>query len=110
SDQLSEHRTALLAVPVHAEDSAPPALPKVLAEWVGSAREDARGRVGHVVVANTALTDGPRRVALIGAGGDDAWDLEAVRRFAGRAVRAAEARELTELSIVVPPGGLDVAE
>jgi leucyl aminopeptidase len=77
---------------------------------VGAAREDARGRVGHVVVANTALDEGPRRVALIGAGPDKSWDVEAVRRFAGRAVRAAEARELSDVAIVLPAGALDTAD
>src|SRR5690606_32753020 len=54
--------------------------------------------------------EGPRRIALIGAGADQGWDVEAVRRFAGRAVRTAEGRELTQLSIVLPAGTLDAAD
>ena len=66
-------------------------------------------RVGHVVVAGTSFGDGPRRIAFIGAGAADEWDAEGVRRFAGRAVRAAEARELATVTIVVPEGPLDPA-
>src|SRR4051812_44519692 len=110
SKDLQRHDTALLVVPVHDEDGkATPELPKALADVLQDVREDLRGRVGHVVVANTGLDKGPRRVAFIGAGSASAWDAEAVRRFAGRAVRTAESRELTSVSVRLVPHGLDPA-
>ncbi len=109
--ELARHDTPLLAVAVHDEQgkAAPPDLPRGIADAVKSAREDVRGRVGHVVVASTGLEHGPRRVAFIGVGPAASWDAEAVRRFAGRAVRAAEARELASLSLQLAPGALDPA-
>ena len=108
TDQLDRHRTELLAVPVYDAQGTPShALPVGLREAAGSAWEDVRGRTGHVVVVGTSLTDGPRRIVFVGVGDVDRWDAEAVRRFAGRAVRAAEARELESLAILVQPVTLD---
>jgi leucyl aminopeptidase len=114
TDLLQQHVTPLLAVPVHDGGGAAgrpelPGLPGSLLGAAGPLGDDVRGRVGHVVVAGSSLAAGPRRVAFIGAGAADGWDAEAVRRFAGRAVRAAEAREIVTVSIVVPPGSLDPA-
>ena len=109
--ELAKRDTPLLVVAVHDEKgkAGPDDLPRGIADAVASAREDVRGRVGHVVVANTGLDHGPRRVAFVGVGPASGWDAEAVRRFAGRAVRAAEARELTSLSLRLPVGELDPA-
>ena len=106
--ELGRRSTPLLAVAVSDEggQAVSPDLSGVLGETM---RADMRGRVGHVVVANTGLTQGPERVAFIGVGAQGEWDAEAVRRFAGRAVRAAESRELTSLSIHVTMGDLDPA-
>ena len=89
---LGRRSTTLLAVAVSDEkgQAVSPDLPGVLGEAMRAARTDMSGRIGHVVVANTGLAQGPERVAFIGVGGQGEWDAEAVRRFAGRAVRAAE--------------------
>ena len=106
---LGSRSTPLLAVAVGDEggQAVSPDLPGVLAEAMRAARADMRGRVGHVVIANTGLAQGPERVAFIGVGARGEWDAEAVRRFAGRAVRAAESRDLASLSIHVTAGDLD---
>ena len=111
ADRLAELPADLLAVPVPEGDDASEwtDLPAPLLGAIGPARGDAGGRAGHVVVAHTGLADGPRRVALIGVGKSGAWDAEALRRFAARAVRCAEDHELEACTIVVPPGRLDVA-
>lgn len=113
-DQLQRHRTPLLAVPVH--DGAGgrvrpelPGLPASVLTDAGALAEDVRGRIGHVVVAGTALPEGPRRIAFIGVGSPDMWDAEAIRRFAGLAVRTAEARELDAVAVALHPGALDPA-
>jgi len=111
AQDLGRRSTALLAVAVSDEEgrAVSPDLPGELGEAIRAARADVRGRVGHVVVANTGLAQGPERVAFIGVGARGKWDAEAVRRFAGRAVRAAESRELASLSIYVTTGDLDTA-
>ena len=110
SKDLQKHDTELLVVPVHDEDGkAAPDLPKALAELLEDVRGDLRGRVGSIVIANTGLDRGPKRVAFIGVGAASAWDAEAVRRYAGRAVRAAEGRELTSVSVRLLPHALDPA-
>ena len=114
ADQLPRHRTPLLAVPVHDAKGAAalpelPGLPAQLLTAAGALADDVRGRTGHVVIAGTGESDGPRRIAFVGVGSAEAWDAEAIRRFAGRAVRAAEARELDALAIVVEPGAVDPA-
>ena len=106
---VGRHATPLLAVAVAEEDgqAVSPDLPGALGDALSSARTDMRGRVGHVMIANTGLAQGPQRVAFIGVGERGAWDQEAVRRFAARAVRAAESRELASVSIHVTPGDVD---
>ena len=110
--ELGRHSTPLLAVAVadEGEQAVSPELPGVTGDALSAARADMRGRVGHVAMTNTGLSQGPRRVAFIGVGKRDGWDLETIRRFAGRAVRAAESRELSSVSIHVTPGDLDPAE
>jgi len=109
AQDLGRRSTPLLAVAVADKEgqAVSPELPGALGEAMHAARTDMRGRIGHVVVANTGLAQGPERVAFIGVGGQGNWDAEAVRRFAGRAVRAAESRELASLSIYVTTGDLD---
>ena len=108
---IARHPTPLLAVAVHDEQgrAVPPDLPGAFADAIGGAHDDLRGRMGHVVIVNIGLADGPQRVAFIGVGARGAWDAEAVRQFAGRAVRAAESRELASVSIHVNAGDLDLA-
>ena len=105
--EIAKTPTPLLAVAVH-EEKGRAVVPELagLDDVARGAREDLRGRVGHVVIVNTGLEKGPRRVAFIGVGPRAAWDAEAVRRFAGRAVRAAESRELSAVSIHVQLGDL----
>jgi leucyl aminopeptidase len=108
--EIQRYDTPLLAVAVRDEGGKPaPQLPPGLSSVLKSGREDIRSRVGHVVVLSTGLKKGPERVAFIGVGQASGWDAEAVRRFAGRAVRAAEPRELTSVSVYLPPGALDTA-
>ena len=111
SDEPAGYCAELLAVAVSESDpgTALAALPEPLLEAIGPARGDVRGRTGHVVVVHTALAEGPGRVALIGVGKSEDWNAETLRRFAARAVRAAEERELEACTIVVRPGRLDVA-
>tara|TARA_B100001123_G_scaffold312325_2_gene349319 strand:+ start:933 stop:2429 length:1497 start_codon:yes stop_codon:yes gene_type:complete len=109
ASDLGRCPTPLLAVAVGDKrgQAVLPDLPSVLAEAMHAVRTDMRGRVGHVVIAHTGLAQGPERVAFIGVGAWGEWDAEAVRRFAGRAVRAAESRDLASLSIHVAVGDLD---
>ncbi|MSR35203.1 MAG: leucyl aminopeptidase [Gemmatimonadetes bacterium] len=108
--EIQRHDTPLLVVPVRDDEGKAAAeLPPGLGAALDHVRDDLRGRVGHVVVVNTGASKGPRRIAFVGVGSASSWDAEAVRRFAGRAVRAAEARELTSLSLYLLPGELDAA-
>jgi leucyl aminopeptidase len=110
AQEIQRHDTPLLAVPVRDDEGkAAPSLPAALNAVLETVRDDVRGRVGHVVVANTGLAKGPRRIAFIGVGAAKAWDAEAVRRFAGRAVRAAEARELESVSVALHVGDLEAS-
>jgi leucyl aminopeptidase len=106
--EIQRHRTPLLAVPVRDQNGkAAPQLPAALKAVLKGVGDDLRGRVGHVVVVNTGLAQGPKRVAFIGVGAASAWDAEGIRRFAGRAVRAAEGRELASVSLALVAGDLD---
>jgi leucyl aminopeptidase len=108
--EIQRYDTPLLAVAVRDEGGKPaPQLPAGLSSVIERGREDIRSRVGHVVVVGTGLKKGPQRIAFIGVGQASGWDAEAVRRFAGRAVRAAEPRELTSVSVYLPPGALDTS-
>src|SRR5262245_13245267 len=51
---------------------------------------DMKGRAKDEVVLYASSEDGPARVLLLGVGKADTLDSEQIRRFAGRAVRAAE--------------------
>ena len=105
---IQRHATPLLVVPVLDDDGAArlPDLPGPIAGLVQPAQDDLRGRAGHQVIVSSTLDQGPRRIALIGGGPSARWDAEAVRRFAGRAVRAAESRELGSVTICLQPHGM----
>ena len=61
------HETPLLVVPVHDEKGkAVPELPRALSSLLDDVRDDLRGRIGHVIVVNTGLAQGPKRVAFVG--------------------------------------------
>jgi leucyl aminopeptidase len=65
--------------------------------------EDLKHKLGDSVFVY--LNDGgPRRVLLLGAGKQQAFDLEAVRRFAGHAVRAGESVGVTGLTVYLGSG------
>jgi leucyl aminopeptidase len=109
----SKHETPLLAVGVtEGADGSMGLLGALDQALSGAVRRaisagDVRGRVGDQVVLYGGGV-GPERVVLVGVGKADEVDAEGVRRFAGRAVRAAEALYLTELSIALE--GLDEVE
>ena len=88
-----EHDTPLLVLPVHeADDEAVVVAPADLAVQLAGSfpTEDLRHKPGKSVFVYLAAGGGPRRVLLLGAGDPSKFDLEATRRFAGEAVRAAE--------------------
>lgn len=102
TDAAGGHATPLLVLPVlkGAEGQVLVAgLPGALADAVRHAREDVRPVEGVTVVVNTGLDGGPRRVAFIGVGPASSLTAEGVRRFVGRAVRAAEERRLEAVSV-----------
>ena len=68
---------------------------------------DLGGRGDQSVLVYNGAASGPRRVLVLGVGERDAYDAETVRRFAGRAVRAAEARAVDTLTLVLS-GGADL--
>ena len=92
------HDTPLLVLPVHepeeeseapkAEVLAPEGLSKVLSGAFPV--EDLKHKPGESALVYLNEGGGPRRVLLLGAGKASGFDLEATRRFAGHAVRAAE--------------------
>jgi len=98
------HPTELLAVAVTKDTGTPEgrlaALDEALGGAVGRAFEagDVRGRPDDEVLVYGGST-GPRRVLLLGVGSADELTTEVVRRFAARAVRAAERLRLESVSI-----------
>ncbi len=106
-DALAALDSPLLVVPV---TGAPldageiPALPEALEAMIASIRPDAAPRAGYSVMAATdASGSARRRVALLGFGaGGEAATLEAVRRFAGHAVRLAESLRIDQVALVLP--------
>lgn len=105
ADALEGLDTPLLAVPVlkgeHGLAMTPSEADGLLPRspgWEG----DLRPRAGHRVLSYR-MEGGPVRVAYIGVGKALAeLDAEAVRRFAGAAVRAAEELRVGEVSLVIP--------
>ncbi len=92
------HDTPLLVLPVHesqekgevhkAEVLAPGGLSEVISGACPA--EDLKHKPGESALVYLREGGGPRRVLLLGAGKPSEFDLEATRRFAGHAVRAAE--------------------
>ncbi len=82
----------------------PEGLPDALAEALSGAvaAGDLRGKTGEQVLLYGSGEDGPRRLLAVGVGPEAELDLEAVRRFGGRAVRAAESARVTHVTVAVP--------
>ncbi|MEJ2541550.1 MAG: leucyl aminopeptidase [Gemmatimonadota bacterium] len=104
---LKELSTPLLVLPVLKGDGGQPTTPghagRELAgpdeRWQG----DLRWQPGSRVVSYRDSASGPRRVAFLGMGKEAGeLDSEAVRRFAGEAVRLAESLRVTDLALLVP--------
>lgn len=62
---------------------------------------DMRGKAGDEVLMYTDGGDGVQRIVLLGLGDEGDVDAEKLRRFAGRAVRAAEKLRLEHLSLLL---------
>jgi leucyl aminopeptidase len=98
------HATPLLAVPVPKGVTEPAGILADLDEATGGdvlralASGDMQGRTKDEVLLY-GPAGGPQRVVLLGAGDEGKLDAEAVRRFAGRAVRVAERFGLDGVSI-----------
>lgn len=103
--ELDALDVALLAVPVFGgrETAELPSVPEFLEAVARGEGDDLSGSVGRVIVTRSGAEGGPTRVAFIGVGeGGDAFDAEAIRRFAGRAVRTAEERRLPSVAVLLP--------
>lgn len=111
SAEPSAHPTLLLAVPVYQDEGlleAATALDAVVGRALSRAaqRGDLQGRAGQAVLAYNEADEGPTRVLALGVGRREALDAEAVRQYAARAVREAESRSLSELSVLLDDGGV----
>ena len=110
SEDAASHDTPLLVLPVHeSEDEAqkteiiaPPGLSDVLSDALPV--EDLKHKPGESAIVYLNGGAGPRRVLLLGAGKPPEFDLEAVRRFAGHAVRAAESVGVSGLTTYLGSG------
>ncbi|MGD2068816.1 MAG: M17 family peptidase N-terminal domain-containing protein, partial [Gemmatimonadota bacterium] len=102
----ANHDTPLLVVPVlETDDGAalpdlPDPLDRIVREGVGP--DDLRGGAGSSRVVWTSLQGGPRRLLLLGVGRKDDLKGEAIRRFAGHAVRKAEDLRIDALTLWLP--------
>ena len=109
ADAIS-HDTPLLVLPVHeSEEEASKAellAPAGLSEVLSGAFpvEDLKHKPGESALVYLNEGGGPRRVLLLGAGKPSGFDLEAARRFAGHAVRAAESVEVSGLTTYLGSG------
>ncbi len=108
---LSAHETPLLVLPIFRDDDALSPLAARLDEGVGGslgralAEGDLTGRDGETdLFRGIDAEGGPTRVLTLGVGPRREYDGERVREYAGRAVRAAEDRRLTRLTLVVDDG------
>ncbi len=93
STKAADHDTPLLVVPVHKLDAEiSVAIPTGLTADLSDAyrEDDVKDRAGETVLVYPREGTGSRRVLLLGAGEQEAFDAEAIRCFAGHAVRAAE--------------------
>ncbi len=117
TDSLATLDTPLLAVPVFGTHDAatretdgpgaptmPGALPAELYNALRNARSDLRANAGaKTLVWSAEGVDGPERLVFIGVGKRESeLTAEDVRRFAGHAVRQAEALRIEGLGILVP--------
>ena len=66
--------------------------------------EDLKHKPGESTFVYLNEGGGPRRVLLLGAGKPSGLDLEAARRFAGHAVRAAESVGVSGLTVYLGSG------
>ena len=104
--------TPLVVLPVFDDDDA-------LSGWAAEADASMDGAISRARDAgdlvgkksDSALfyghEGGPRRVLVVGVGSREAFDAEAVRRFAGSAVRRAEKLSVDSLTIRVEDSGLE---
>jgi leucyl aminopeptidase len=111
SAEPSAHATPLLAVPVFQDEGlaqAAAALDAALGHALSRAAQhgDLEGRTGQSVMAYTEADGGPARVLALGVGRREALDAEAVRQYAARAVREAENRSVSEVSVLLDDGGV----
>ena len=100
------HDTPLLVIPVHETGDGPAAAtPSDLADALSGsyAAGDLSGKAGDSVSAYLGDGGGPERVLLMGAGKADDFTSEAIRRFAGHAVRAAERIGVSEVTLYLGP-------
>ena len=93
SAEVADHDTPLLVIPVHELDAGisvviPAGLTADLADAYPP--DDVKGRAGEAVLVYPRKDRGPQRVLLLGAGEQEGFDAEAIRCFAGHAVRTAE--------------------
>ncbi len=99
------HETPLLAVPVIKGADASSGVLAALDDALGGSvrrvldSEDMRGASGDELVLYGS--SGPHRVVLLGVGEASKLDAETVRRFAARAVRAAERVRVTSVAVVL---------
>ena len=101
------HETPLLVVPAFEGAQGPGELASSLDEHFGGAvarayaSGDVRGRAGEsaLIYRVEEKGPGPRRLLLLGAGKREKLDAEQVRRFVGRAVRAAERLGVPRLTV-----------
>lgn len=104
--------TPLLVVPVFSDDSALSGWAAEADAALGGAISQARDAGDLAGKKNDAALFygsgiGSQRVLVLGVGPKDAFDAEAVRRFAGRAVRRAESHSIGELTIRLEGMGLE---
>ncbi|MDX1566683.1 MAG: leucyl aminopeptidase [Longimicrobiales bacterium] len=112
SEDLLEQETPLLAIPIFREgEELSPFAARVddaLGGALGRARAagDLSGRDGVTELFHRPEgVGGPERILAVGVGKKEAYDAEAVRKFAGRVVRFAEERRLKTLSVAVEAAG-----
>jgi leucyl aminopeptidase len=111
SAEPSAHPTPLLAVPVVQDASrsdAAAALDATLGNALSRAAQqgDLDGRPDQSLLVYGEGGEGPTRVLALGIGRKESLDAETVRRYAARAVRGAEGRSLSELSVLLDDGGV----
>lgn len=110
---LTSLDSPLLVVPLPKGGSLSPAVLELDGAALGGAvrravdEGDLRGGEEEAVLFYNASGAGPRRVVVLGMGADGDAGTEAVRRYAGRAVRQAEKLRLTAVTLrVEPPSGV----